>query len=499
MEPSVQRHALIRLLVLFSLLGSAEQTHGQQSNQPTRATVTDLRRTFTAPPKSQFETEAEYRARLPQAPQASFLIRVPPTTCNVRNTALNYDAERGVLVFNLLGEDTFLRPTASSASSSFAFPHLDRSSSETNALIIWESCTATEMGSIPMSNAFGATVNVQQTTFAGTGVLVPRGERGFGNHIWKFETLMDRDAARALIGRASTLLTEIEICLLPDDEGNIPITSIQNIYPEVSNPVRQVRSVEMVRGSVRSVHIRDPASSQNLLSFQMNHFCDSEQLERLARERQARESEERARVERERQRRQFVADSIANAPRLEAERRAAQAREAALRQRADSISRARQQQAAAAAELARREGSAAFWWGVDIGVGADHHLKKNTTAGSMAIMGGFEVGVLRLGLRPYDAMMIPTDENPYFLFRYGGDIRVKPSVRSSLSLGVGWLEYSRTTIPVWNYFEGALQDSAPYAIVGLHSASTVGFRSGLDIRVFENRADILITFYGAFR
>jgi hypothetical protein len=277
-EMAALQHYKIPLITAVLAFGAAGfDASAQQSACAKRTTVSALRSTFIAPEKSQFETEAEYRARLRRVPQNTFLIRVAPVTCGTRNTSLTYDAEEGKVVLRLLGERRIFGENRG-ASTSFDFPHLDSFSSEEDELVVWESCTARDAGDVRMSSAFGATVTVKQTIIAGTGVLVPRAVRGSGNQIWTFKELMNRDAARKLIGRLGSLQTEVEICLVPDNDGKITVTATENIYPELSNPKRQVLTLQMVRGSIRAVHLRDPSTARPVLSFPLNIYCDSDAL-----------------------------------------------------------------------------------------------------------------------------------------------------------------------------------------------------------------------------
>lgn len=483
------------------LLVGAIAADAQPSRPPVRTTVTALRAQYKPPAKSQFETEAEYRTRLRKPPERAFLIRLARQSCGTPAASIGYDAERGVLVLQLSGESRFLETEGASAD--FDVSQVGSSAAASRQpLIVYESCVSRDLGSVPMTNAFGASVMVERSSFAATALLVPRVDTtATTDEGWSLDVRMDRQYARELVTGFRSLDVEVEACLLPDERGLIPLTGRWGKAAELRSPSQQELSIRMLRASIRAVHLRRRGATAPALTIPMSNVCDRAEVERLAGEERAREAAAAAAASR----RTFVAESLAqaNVRRLEDAWRQQLERSRLEQQRLDSaiFGRLTPEQEARRDSLRRtREGRPAFWWGVEFGVGSDvmrPSAFNELMTGAFGLFGGFEVGILRLALRPLDFLMVPTaDADPVYRHRWGAEFRLKRALSSHLTLGAGTFQSSGTPVPTYT---GSLRANDPYVVVGLHTPTTVGVRSGVDARVFRNRVDVMMTFYGAYR
>jgi hypothetical protein len=128
----------------------------------------------------------------------------------------------------------------------------------------------------------------------------------------------------------------------------------------------------------------------------------------------------------------------------------------------------------------------------------------SSQAGVVALVGGYEVGVFRFGVRAYDAMLLrsapDSDRNsPHMMFRYGAEVRARLSRRSPWMVGIGALNVPQTDVPFTSDFSATVRPSSGYVVIGGHSPTTLGFRQGLDVRLMQDRVEALVSFYGAYR
>lgn len=271
---SLVRFSAVLSTALIALVTLDFGVDAQTPAAAKRTTVSALRSKYTPPAKSQFETEAEYLARSRQSPRGSFLIRVPQIACGRRLTALGYDAESGSVVLRILGEARFFEEVLG-ASNRFEFSYLKKGAPEAEALVVWERCSVEYETQIPMTNAFGATISVKRSSIRGSGVLVPRAVLDPDDIGWKLAVPMGRNDARKLISRYSSLTTLIEVCLLPDEDGMIVVTGTDYIAPKLASPIEQMITLDMVRASIRVVHLADPSTGSIVLSLSLSKsFCD---------------------------------------------------------------------------------------------------------------------------------------------------------------------------------------------------------------------------------